>query len=68
MIRLDLDQPAFQPGVETELFSHVVWAASAEHVTDVWVGGTRVVEKGEATLVDRHQAQREVAERAKKLT
>ena len=67
IIRLDLDQPAFQPGLDGELFSHVVWAASAEHVTDVWVAGEQVVEAGEVTSVDRHKAQREVAERAARL-
>ena len=67
IIRIDLDQPAFQPGLPGELFSHVVWAASAEHVTDVWVAGQQVVEGGETTLVDRHEAQREVALRAANL-
>ncbi len=67
MIRLDLDQPAFQPGLDGELFSHVIWAASAEHVTDVWVGGSHVVAAGEALNVDRYEAQREVARRAEGL-
>lgn len=67
IIRLDLDQPAFQPGLAHELFSHVVWAASAEHVTDVWVAGSQVVAGGETTMVDRHEAQRQVATRAPNL-
>ena len=67
LIRLDLDQPAFQPGLPGELFGHVVWAASAEHVTDVWVAGEQVVVAGEAVTVDRHEAQREVARRAQRL-
>lgn len=67
IIRIDLDQPAFAPGLPDELFSHVVWAASAEHVTDVWVAGEQVVVNGECVRVDRHQAQREVASRAKSL-
>ena len=67
IIRIDLDQPAFQPGLPGELFNHVVWAASAEHVTDVWVAGEQVVEAGECTKVDRQEAQREVSQRAKAL-
>ncbi len=67
IIRLDLDQPAFQPGLPNELFNHVVWAGSAEHVTDAWVAGAQVVAAGETTLVDRHEAQREVAARASRL-
>ena len=67
VIRLDLDQPAFQPGLDGELFNHVVWAASAEHVTDVWVKGEQVVEAGEVTLFDRHEAQHEVKSRAGRL-
>ena len=67
IIRLDLDQPAFQPGLPGELFGHVVWAASAEHVTDVWVAGEQVIEAGESPKVDRHVAQREVAARAHSL-
>ena len=67
IIRLDLDQPAFQPGLPDELFGHVVWAASAEHVTDVWVAGEQLVVEGETVRVDRHHAQHEVATRAKRL-
>lgn len=67
IIRVDLDQPAFQPGIEGELFHHVVWAASAEHVTDVWVAGEQVVANGESTQVDRQRAQHEVANRAQRL-
>ncbi len=67
IIRLDLDQPAFTPGLPGELFGHVIWAASAEHVTDVWVAGEHVVAEGEVTTVDRHVAQQEVAERALRL-
>ena len=67
VIRLDLDQPTFHPGLPGELFHHVVWAASAEHVTDVWVAGEQVVAAGECTTVDRHEAQQQVAQRAGRL-
>jgi 5-methylthioadenosine/S-adenosylhomocysteine deaminase len=33
--------------------SHLVNAASREHVSDVWVGGERVVEAGRVTTLDR---------------
>jgi len=64
VIRLDLDQPAFQPGLAADLLGHIVWAAGAQHVTDVWVAGRRVVSAGEVTMIDRHEAQREVTRRA----
>lgn len=46
VVRIDLDQPALQPLVESELFAQVVWAANAHHVSDVWVGGRPVVKDG----------------------
>lgn len=64
VIRLDLDQPAFQPGLADDLLGHIVWAAGGEHVTDVWVAGRQVVADGEITTIDRHEAQHEVARRA----
>ncbi len=67
IIRLDLDQPAFFPGLPDELFSQVVWAGGAEHVTDVWVGGRHVVADGECTTIDRHEAQRQVHQRGRRL-
>lgn len=67
IIRIDLDQPAFQPALPDELLAHLVWAGGAEHVTDVWVGGRQVVDTGEVTTIDRHQVQREVFERARRL-
>jgi len=64
VIRLDLDQPAFKPGLADDLLGHVVWAAGADHVTDVWVAGQQVVADGETTTIDRQEAQREVSRRA----
>ena len=52
IVRVDLDQPAFIPGVERDLLSTIVFAGSARHVTDVWVAGERVVKGGECTTVD----------------
>jgi 5-methylthioadenosine/S-adenosylhomocysteine deaminase len=34
--------------------SHLVHAAGREHVTDVWVGGERIVEAGRLTRIDAH--------------
>jgi len=39
-------QPVYDP------VSHLVYAAGREHVTDVWVGGNRVVNKLQLTRVD----------------
>jgi hypothetical protein len=36
-------------------------------VTDVWVGGERVVEAGHCTRIDEARARAEVAERARRL-
>lgn len=52
IVRLDLDHPAFAPGIETDLFANLVWSAGAQHVTDVWVAGTRLVANREMTTVD----------------
>jgi 5-methylthioadenosine/S-adenosylhomocysteine deaminase len=53
MIRVSLDHPAFEPVVEAaDVVSHLVWAGSSRDVTDVWVGGERVVEAGRCRTVD----------------
>ncbi len=50
VIRIDLDQPQFAPGID--LLTHVVFAGSSRHVTDVWVAGHRVVSDRMSTMVD----------------
>ena len=50
--RVDLHRPEFAPGVEGDLLSNLVWAGSAQAVTDVWVAGRQVVEDGTVTTVD----------------
>jgi 5-methylthioadenosine/S-adenosylhomocysteine deaminase len=68
LVRVDLDDPAFVPGLsDADLLSHLVWAASSRLVTDVWVGGRRVVEGGVCRTVDEPRARREVVERARRL-
>ena len=56
IIRIDLDQPALTPGTGDELLSHLVFAGSARFVSDVWVGGRRVVEDGQVTTIDVQEA------------
>ena len=68
MVRLELDDPVFVPGVsESELVAHLVWAASSRLVTDVWVGGRQVVAGRSCTTVDVAEAGRAVAERVRRL-
>jgi 5-methylthioadenosine/S-adenosylhomocysteine deaminase len=68
VIRLRTDDPRFTPGVnDAELLGHLVWAAAGDLVTDVWVGGTHVVEDGRCTTVDGQRARAEVAQRARRL-
>jgi 5-methylthioadenosine/S-adenosylhomocysteine deaminase len=68
VIRLRTDDPRFTPSLDdTELLGHLVWAGAGDLVTDVWVGGTRVVEDGRCTTVDVDRARAEVAQRARRL-
>ncbi len=65
MIRIDLDQPAFRPGLD--LLTHLVFAGSSRYVTDVWVDGRQVVDGGVLTTVDVKRAMAEVGERGRRL-
>ncbi|MCY3609290.1 MAG: amidohydrolase [Acidimicrobiaceae bacterium] len=68
MIRLDLDDVAFVPVTSPqELVAHVAWAGGSRHVTDVWVGGERVVAGGVCLTVDESRARYEVQHRAQRL-
>lgn len=68
MIRLDLDDVAFSPGLsDNDLIAHLVWSASNRQVTDVWVGGRQVVASSRCTNVVESEACREVAARARRL-
>ena len=68
MIRLDLDDPAFVPVTSpNELVAHVAWAGGSRHVTDVWVGGERVVADRVCLTVDEARARYEVQHRALRL-
>lgn len=52
IIRIDLDHPAFTPGIDADLLAHLVFAGSSKYVTDVWVNGRRVVTGGVCDTVD----------------
>ncbi|HVT41969.1 MAG TPA: amidohydrolase [Acidimicrobiales bacterium] len=68
IVRLRTDDARFTPSLDmAELLGHLVWAGSGDLVTDVWVGGTPVVEGGRCTTVDGARARAEVAQRARRL-
>ena len=68
MIRLDIDDPAFVPVTSPhELIAHVAWSGGSRHVTDVWVGGERVVAGRVCLTVDEARARYEVQHRAQRL-
>lgn len=53
MIRLSLDRIVYEPVLDArDVLSHLVWAGSSMDVTDVWVGGRRVVADRECVTVD----------------
>jgi 5-methylthioadenosine/S-adenosylhomocysteine deaminase len=68
LIRLRTDDARFTPASsDAELLGHLVWAGAGYLVTDVWVGGTQVVEQGHCTTVDGDRARAEVGQRARRL-
>lgn len=50
LVAVDLSSPECQPVFDP--VSQLVYAAGREHVTDVWVGGRRVMKSREVTTVD----------------
>lgn len=53
MVRLSLGHIVYDPVLQPrDVLSHLVWAGSAGDVTDVWVGGRRVVEGRVCRTVD----------------
>jgi 5-methylthioadenosine/S-adenosylhomocysteine deaminase len=68
LIRLRTDDARFTPAVsDAELLGHLVWAGAGYLVTDVWVGGTQVVEGGRCSTIDGDRARGEVGRRARRL-
>lgn len=63
MIRLSLDHVAADPIIGADdVPTHLIWSASGRDVTDVWVGGRRVVSGGRLTTVDLAAARRRLRE------
>src|SRR5262249_8227947 len=62
LVAVDLSHPSLHP--RTALLKNVVYAMSAQAITDVWVHGRRVVEKRRLTTV----SQPELLERVQTLT
>jgi 5-methylthioadenosine/S-adenosylhomocysteine deaminase len=68
LIRLRTDDARFVPATsEADLLGHLVWAGAGYLVTDVWVGGSVVVEQGCCVHIDSDRARSEVGERAHRL-
>ena len=68
MTAVSLDDPAFVPLLDDGmLIEHLVWSGSSRLVTDVWVGGERVVADGAVRTVDIERACAEVGRRAGRL-
>ena len=67
VIRVDLDQPGFTPGLPDDVLAHLVWANSSRYVTDVWVGGEQVVRDRECVTLDEAEARRQVIDRGRRL-
>jgi 5-methylthioadenosine/S-adenosylhomocysteine deaminase len=68
LIRLRTDDARFTPSLnDDELLGHLVWAGAGYLVTDVWVSGTQVVERGLCTSADSDRARAEVGARARRL-
>jgi 5-methylthioadenosine/S-adenosylhomocysteine deaminase len=53
MVRVSLDGLVYDPVLApADLLGRLVWAGSRGDVSDVWVGGRRVVESGHCLTVD----------------
>jgi len=67
VVRVDLDSPAFAVGLEGDMMSNLVFAASSRLVSDVWVAGDRVGEDGQCVRVDVAEAIADVRVRGQRL-
>ena len=68
MVRVSLDDVVYDPVLESrDLLGHLIWAGSRRDVTDVWVGGRRVVEAGICRTVDLPRARAALREAAARL-
>ena len=68
MIRIDTNYSTFTPSTDlNETLAHLVWSGSNREVTDVWVGGSKVLSEGDLVTIDEESALREVRESAFRL-
>lgn len=68
MVVIRTDHPTFVPvSSSADLTAHLLWAADARLVTDVWVGGRHVVSDGQCRTIDEERARAEVQRRALRL-
>ncbi|RFF28350.1 MULTISPECIES: TRZ/ATZ family hydrolase [unclassified Wenzhouxiangella] len=65
MAAVDLSAMATAP--VHHVISHLVYAASRSQVSDVWIDGRRVVERGELTTLDAERTAREAAQWGRRL-
>ncbi|MFJ9031046.1 amidohydrolase family protein [Streptomyces sp. NPDC102274] len=71
MVHIGVDGPQFSAGLDvpdTRLLSTLVWAAGSRAVSDVWVGGERVLAQCEPVRTDRAAAQHAAAAAARHVT
>ena len=67
VVRIDLDDPAFAPGLDQDLLPTLAFAGTGRHVTDVWVDGQRVVSDRVCVDVDLAEAMAQVKQRGARL-
>jgi 5-methylthioadenosine/S-adenosylhomocysteine deaminase len=68
LVRVSTDHLAYEPGCSPEdLLAHLVWAGSARDITDVWVGGRRLVEDCVLTSLDTVALRRELRAAAERI-
>ena len=68
MIRIDTNYSTFTPSTNlNETLAHLVWSGANREVTDVWIGGAKVLSEGDLVTIDEERALREVRERAFRL-
>ncbi len=68
LVRVDLDHPAFVPGLEDDLLTNLVFASGASAVTDVWVAGNPVVTDRTLVRVDLDELVADARARGRRLT
>jgi 5-methylthioadenosine/S-adenosylhomocysteine deaminase len=69
MVRFGLDHAEYGPVLDpSDVLGHLLWAGSRRDVTDVWVGGRRVVDGGRVTTLDMDAARAAVQDAARRIS